>query len=103
MNHKRVYRVYCELKFNLKRKAKKRLPKRELNQLVQPLTRNECWSLDFMSDALVTGKKFRTLNVIDDFNREGLGIDVSFSLPATRVTKWLDQIAAIQGLSLIHI
>lgn len=56
-----------------------------------------CWSLDFMHDALFTGKKFRTANVIDDYNRECLGIEIAFSIPATRVTQWLDNIAAIKG------
>lgn len=58
---------------------------------------NRCWSLGFMSDALKTGKRFRTLNVIDDCNREGIGIEASFSLPATRVTRFLDNIAALRG------
>lgn len=97
MNHKRVYRVYCELKLNLKRKIKKRLPTRSAIKLTQPMMRNKCWSLDFMSDALMTGKRIRTVNVIDDFNRECLGINIAFSLPARCVTKWLDQIVAIQG------
>lgn len=97
VNHKRVYRIYCELKLNLKRKVKKRLPKREGKSLLQPSVLNECWSLDYMSDALFTGKRFRTANVIDDCNREGLGIEVSFSLPAKRITRWLDTIALVRG------
>jgi putative transposase len=97
MNHKRVYRIYCELKLNLKRKNKKRLPSREAKALVQPALPNECWSLDYMSDALFTGKRFRTVNVIDDFNREGLGIEVAFSIPAKRVTQCLDIIAIRKG------
>lgn len=97
INHKRVYKLYCELKLNLKRKNKKRLPPREVKPLVQPPQANVCWSLDYMSDALFTGKRFRTANVIDDFNREGLGIEVSFSLPSKRITSWLDNIAAVKG------
>jgi putative transposase len=97
VNHKRVYRIYCELKLNLKRKARKRLPPRQVNSLFVPAALNECWSLDYMSDALFTGKRFRTANVIDDCNREGLGIEVSFSLPAKRITRWLDNIALIRG------
>jgi putative transposase len=97
VNHKRVYRIYCELKLNLRTKRKKRLPPREAKALVQPIKTNVCWSLDFMSDALVTGKRFRTVNVIDDFNREGLAIEIGFSLPAKRVTRWLDCVAAFRG------
>ncbi len=50
-----------------------------------------------LADQLWSGRKFRTLNVLDDFNREGLGIDVDFSLPAERVTRCLDQIIEWRG------
>lgn len=96
-NNKRVYRVYCELKLNLRKRAKKRLPSREKLPLVQPEQTNTCWSLDYMSDALIHGRRFRTMNVIDDCNREGLGIRAGFSLPAERVTEFLDEIAARRG------
>ena len=96
-NHKRVYRIYCELKLNLKVKPKKRLAKRTAIKLEQPMMLNECWSFDFMSDSLVTGRRFRTANVIDDCNREALGILVDYSLPALKVTRWLDHIALIRG------
>lgn len=55
-NHKRVYRVYCELQLNIKIKPKKRIPAREQKALVQPLKSNFCWSIDFMSDVLMHGK-----------------------------------------------
>lgn len=97
INHKRVYRLYCELRLNLKRKNKKRLPSRLKQSLRQPIQLNECWSLDFMSDALFMGKRLPTVNIIDDYNREGLGIEIGFSMPAKRVTRWLDNIAAIKG------
>jgi putative transposase len=96
-NNKRVYRVYCELKLNLRKRPKKRLPSREKLALVQPEQTNACWSLDFMSDALMNGRRCRTVNVIDDCNREGLGIRTGFSLPAERVTEFLDEIAAHRG------
>lgn len=99
-NHKRVYRVYCELKLNLRRRPKKRLPARDKVTLVQPERINMCWSLDFMSDALMSGKRFRTVNVIDDCNREALGIKASVSLPAKRVTEFLDIIASQRGYPL---
>ena len=92
-NHKRVYRVYRELKLNIRVKPKKRLPNRETKPLIAPETANVSWSLDFMSDSLMSGRAFRTLNVIDDFNREELWIEVDTSLPAQRVTRVLDQIA----------
>lgn len=61
---------------------------------------NECWSADFMSDALWDGRCFRTFNVVDDFNREALTIEVDFSLPAPRVVRELDRIAAVRGYPL---
>jgi len=96
-NHKRVHRVYCAMKLNLRIQPRKRLPKRTATPLAQPTTPNTCWSMDFMSDALLNGRRFRTLNVIDDFNREALAIEVDTSLPALRVTRILDTIAQERG------
>ncbi len=96
-NHKRVRRIYCELRLNLKRKAKKRLAPRTAKKLVVPDVANEVWSLDYMSDALASGERFRTANVIDDSRRECLGICVRFSLPARSITQWLDAIARKKG------
>jgi len=93
-NHKRVYRVYCALKLNLRRKGKKRLPSQPL---MVPEQANLCWSADFMSDALYSGQRLFTFNVVDDFNREGLGIEVDINLPAPRVIRVLDRIAAWRG------
>lgn len=72
-NHKKVYRAYCELKLALRTKKRKRLPNRNPEVLAQPISANICWSIDFMSDSLRNGRKFRTFNVIDDFNRECYG------------------------------
>lgn len=96
-NHKRVYRIYCELKLNLRKKPKKRIPKGKAVSLVQPIRPNICWSIDFMSDALTSGLKFRTFNVIDDYNREALDIEIGFSIPAEKVTLRLDIIAMARG------
>ncbi len=96
-NHKRVYRIYCELQLNLRIKPKKRLAPRMKEKLIMPKKLNECWSLDYMSDALGNGLKFRTANVVDDANREALGINVSRSLPARRITAWLDCLAVEYG------
>lgn len=96
-NHKRVYRIYCALKLNLRKKPKKRLPTRNKVSLVNPFKPNICWSLDYMSDALMYGKRFRTLNVIDDFNREALIVKASICLPAKRVLIILEQVARERG------
>jgi len=91
-NHKRIRRVYCEMALNLHRKPKKRLPARAAQALVVPGRPNQTWSLDFMSDSLSDGRTFRTLNVIDDFNREALWIEVDTSLPAERVVQVLERL-----------
>lgn len=96
-NHKRIYRVYCELRLNLRVKPKKRLPKRMPQVLSQPETANRSWSLDFMSDSLTSGRAFRTLNILDDFNREVLWIEVDTSLPAERVVRILETLIAWRG------
>lgn len=92
-NHKRVHRIYCELGLNIRIKPRKRIPKGEAKTLVQPISENVCWSIDFMSDALMDGRRFRTFNVLDDYNREALLIEPGFSLPSVRVTQLLDQVA----------
>jgi putative transposase len=96
-NHKKVYRVYCDMRLNLRVKSKKRLPNRNPQALIQPETVNACWSLDFMSDSLSNGRFFRTFNVLDDFNREALWIEIDLSLPAARVTRVLDMLAVWRG------
>lgn len=96
-NHKRVYRVYCALKLNKRRKGKRRLPTRNPQPLAVPQAANCCWSVDFMSDSLHDGRRFRTFNVLDDFNREILAIEVDLNLPALRIIRVLDRIATIRG------
>ena len=96
-NHKRIRRVYRTMALHLKRKPKKRLPARAAQTLAVPEQRNQTWSLDFMSDALSNGRTFRTLNVIDDYNREALWIEVDTSLPAERVVRVLEQLLDWRG------
>ena len=96
-NHKRVYRIYCELELNLRIKPKKRLKREKPEPLAVPEKPNQTWSMDFMHDQLADGRRYRLFNVIDDCNREGLGIEVDFSLPAERVIRALDQIIEWRG------
>jgi putative transposase len=96
-NWKKVYRVYCALRLNLPRRTKRRLPKRVLLPMGAPATLNRTWALDFMHDMLYDGRRFRTLNVIDEGNREGLAIEVGTSLTGSRVASVLDQLVAIHG------
>lgn len=96
-NHKRLHRVYKLLKFNIRRKGKRRLPARILQPLEAVQQINASWSMDFMTDSLLSGRKFRTLNLMDDFNREALAIEIDTSLPAERVIRVLDQVTDWRG------
>ena len=96
-NHKKVRRIYREIGLNLRVKPKKRLPNRNPQPLIVPEEANVSWSLDFMSDSLACGRAFRALNVIDDFNREALWIEIDTSLPAERVIHVLEMLALWRG------
>ncbi len=91
-NHKRLYRVYTMLHLNVRRRVKRRIPQRIKQPLLVPETINQVWSMDFMCDSLVDGRRFRLLNIIDDYNRESLRIEVDTSLPSLRVIRVLQQI-----------
>ena len=96
-NHKRVYRIYRELELNLRIRPRKRLIRAKPEALAVPSAINQTWSMDFMHDQLENGRSFRLLNVIDDFNREALSIEVDFSLPAERVIRTLDRVIEWRG------
>jgi putative transposase len=97
-NHKRVYRIYRELELNLRIKPKKRLKRATPEALGVPAEPNQVWSMDFMCDQLQDGRSIRLLNVIDDYNREGLGMEIDFSLPSERVTRMLNNIMQWRGI-----
>ena len=96
-NHKRVYRIYKELELNLRIKPKKRLQREKPEPLMVPSTINQVWSMDFMHDQLGNERAFRLFNVIDDFNREALAIEIDFSLPSERIIRALDQVIEWRG------
>lgn len=96
-NHKRVYRIYRGQELNLRIKPKKRIVREKPQPLAVPDSINQIWSMDFMHDQLSDGRSFRLFNVLDDFNREGLGIEVDLSLPAARVIRSLEQIIEWRG------
>jgi len=96
-NHKRVYRIYRDLELNLRIKPRKRIKRDKPEALSVPSAINQAWSMDFMSDSLKDGRSVRTFNVIDDFNRECLTIDVDFSLPTQRVIRSLERIIEWRG------
>jgi putative transposase len=96
-NHKRVSRVYCLMGLNQKRRTKRRVPLRVRVPLTVPTMPDRIWSADFMSDALYHGTRFRTFNVIDDFNREILAIEIDTSLRASRLLRVFDRLGQERG------
>ena len=96
-NHKRLYRIYIMLRLNIRRRAKRRLPQRIKEPLIVPQTINQVWSMDFLSDSLVDGRRYRILNIIDDYNRESLAVEVDTSLPSLRVIRTLHQLIEIRS------
>ncbi len=85
------------MKLNIRRRAKRRFPERVKQPLIVPTAPNQVWSIDFMSDSLVDGRRYRLFNVIDDFNRESLAIEVDTSLPSPRVIRVLERLIAQRG------
>jgi putative transposase len=96
-NHKRVRRVYIKLGMSKRKKAKRRIQNPDRQVLLQPLRPNITWSIDFMEDRMENGRKFRTLNIIDDFNREILDIHVDYSIPSVKVIETLKRIIHWRG------
>jgi putative transposase len=96
-NHKRVHRVYCALRLNIPRRTRRRVPRRIQTPLQAPPTLNATWAIDFMLDTLYDGRRFRTFNVIDESNREGLAIEIGTTIPSLRVIAVLEELIALHG------
>lgn len=97
INHKRVYRLYREEGLLMRRRKRKRVAFVPRGTQPQTWKRGEAWSMDFMQDVLIDGRRFRTLNILDLVTRECLAIEVDTSLPGQRVTRVLDQFVSWQG------
>ena len=97
INCKRTWRLYRAMGSHLPRRLKKRLPARVKQPLVVPETANGSWLLDFTSDVLTDGRRFRILNVLDDYNRQLLGVEIDFSLPAARIVQVLARLVECHG------
>lgn len=97
MNRKRLYRLYREEKLTVRRRGGRKRALGTRAPMTIPQGPNQRWSLDFVSDALVDGRRFRILCVIDDFSRECLATVVDNSLSGERVARELDRIAMIKG------
>jgi putative transposase len=98
VNHKKLYRIYKEAALGVPRRRKRHVRyERGLSTLIPVTAANQRWSIDFLSDSLISGRRIRVLPIVDDFTREGLTLEVDFSLPAQRVVRALDDVAAVRG------
>lgn len=91
INRKRTYRIYREEGLQVRTKKRKKLIRPRVPMLV-PDTVNERWSIDFVSDQLANGRRFRVLNVVDDYSRECVLQIVDFSISGQRVAHELDRL-----------
>lgn len=96
-NHKKVYRVYKLMHYNKRVRLRKRLPARVKQPLAMAKSPNQTWSMDFVSDSLNSGRRFRVLNILDDYDRTVIAQEVSMSMPAERVIRSLEKAIWING------
>jgi putative transposase len=97
LNHKRLFRIYREERLGVRKRGGRKRALGTRSPMALPQGPNQRWSLDFVSDALNSGRRFRVLAVVDDFTRECLGLVVDTSLSGLRVGRELDRIAALRG------
>ena len=97
VNHKRVYRLYREEGLAVRQRRRKRLRRTTMAPLPPATRLNQRWTMDFIEDSLVTGRKFRTFNVLDAFSRKSLASEVDTSLPGASIVRVLDQLAHGRG------
>jgi putative transposase len=97
INHKKVYRLYVEQNLQVRRKKKRRIAQGRGKEIKPPDRVRERWSMDFVSDALMDGRKVRLFPVVDDYTRECLWIDINFSIPGDRVSRVLNYLIGSQG------
>jgi putative transposase len=98
INHKRTERIYREEGLSLRLKKRKKKIGMVRVKLPEPKRVNQRWSMDFVSDSLCTGRRFRALTVLDDFSRECLAIEVDTSIGGIRVVNTLERLAELRGL-----
>jgi len=98
VNHKRVYRLYREEGRSVRRRKRKRIGAVERQPLAIPTQTNQRWSMDFVGDGLGDGRKFRSLNIVDDYSRECVAAEVDTSIPGERVVRVLERLRELRGL-----
>ncbi len=102
VNHKAVHRIYVEEGLQVRKRKRKRVSRAERQPMLVPEAPNQRWSMDFEHDLLAPrgnrgSQRFRTLNIVDDFSREGPTIEVDTSLPGVRVVRVLERLAETRG------
>ena len=97
VNHKKLYRLYKEERLTVRKRGSRKRALGTRAPMTIPQGSNQRWSLDFVSDSLVDGRRFRILCVIDDFSRECLATVVDNSISGVRVARELDRIAGVRG------
>ena len=97
-NHKRVYRVYKRMRMNKRVRLRKRVPARVKLPLAAPAKPGDTWSMDFVSDKLENGRTFRVLNILDDCTREAVAMEISMSMPASRVVQSQEKTISLHGV-----
>jgi putative transposase len=98
VNHKRTYRLYREQGLMVRKRKRKRIGLAERLVMPAPQRPNQSWSMDYVADALIDGRKLRVLAIVDDYSRECLALEVDTSLPGSRVVAVLERLADIRGL-----
>ena len=101
LNHKRLFRLYREERLGVRKRGGRKRALGTRAPMALPQGPNQRWSLDFVSDALASGRRFRVLAIVDDFTRECLGLVVDTSLSGARVVRELDRIAERRGYPLM--
>lgn len=96
-NHKRIARLYREEGLQVKRRGRKRVARVTRQPLTPPARLNERWSMDFVADSLANRRRLRLLNILDEYSRECLHIEVDTSLPGARVVRTLEQLRQHRG------
>jgi len=98
VNHKRIWRLYSQAGLSVRRRKRKRMAVVQRMPRPLPTGPNQSWSMDLVSDGLAHGRRFRCLNVIDDYTRECVAIEVDTSVPELRVKQTLQRLREMRGL-----
>lgn len=96
-NHKRIYRLYSDAGLAVRRRKKRHGVAIERQALELPVSPNQVWSMDFVSDALANGRRIKVLTIVDDFSKEAIDLVADFGISGHYVTRVLDQAARFRG------